>query len=295
MQGDTMGQISANALNLVTVLHAESQACRFCGKERHPFSEAQILRKISVKYYRCGDCGGVQTQDAHWLEEAYESPITSLDVGLINRCIWSASIVETFMRISGNVGPHLDWAGGYGILTRILRDRGIDSHHYDPFTPNLFAPETADPESREWGITSMFEVWEHLQDPVKELRHIADQSTSILFSTELLPEPAPQPGDWWYYALETGQHISFYTEASLRGVAKQLDMELATDGKSLHILYRRERLPFRAKMFLQKAARAAPVLAPLLRRLQKGKSLTNADCDQRRRELRASSAAVSET
>jgi hypothetical protein len=43
-----------------------------------------------------------------------------------------------------------------------------------------------------------------------------------MFSTLLVPEPAPKLEDWWYYGLEHGQHIAFYTRKSLAVLANSL-------------------------------------------------------------------------
>ncbi len=35
--------------------------------------------------------------------------------------------------------PFLDYAGGYGVFTRLMRDIGFDFYWHDPYTQNLFA------------------------------------------------------------------------------------------------------------------------------------------------------------
>jgi hypothetical protein len=45
-------------------------------------------------------------------------------------------------------------------------------------------------------------------------------SDSLLFSTELLPVPAPPIADWWYYGPEHGQHIAFFTRTAIRKLAR---------------------------------------------------------------------------
>ncbi len=47
-------------------------------------------------------------------------------------------------------------------------------------------------------------------------------SRNILFTTTLLPSPMPQPGTWWYYGLEHGQHISFYSLETLQSIAASI-------------------------------------------------------------------------
>ena len=60
-------------------------------------------------------------------------------------------------------------------------------------------------------------------------------SRNILFTTLLQPYPAPQPGDWWYYCLDTGQHVALYTRSALEALGRTHGLNLVTDGKQLHL------------------------------------------------------------
>lgn len=83
--------------------------CKICGAESKPFDSATILNKYEVQYYKCPDCGFIQTEEPHWLDEAYSSAITSSDIGLIQRnCsisfkldillrAWNVSTNKTFL------------------------------------------------------------------------------------------------------------------------------------------------------------------------------------------------------
>ena len=44
---------------------------------------------------------------------------------------------------------------------------------------------------------------------------------NLICTTNLLPEPAPKPGTWWYYAPQNGQHISFYTPKAMQIIAEK--------------------------------------------------------------------------
>ena len=46
-------------------------------------------------------------------------------------------------------------------------------------------------------------------------------SNNIIFTTELLPYPLPKPSDWWYYGLDHGQHISFYSKRTFQFLARK--------------------------------------------------------------------------
>jgi len=51
---------------------------------------------------------------------------------------------------------------------------------------------------RRYELVSAFEVFEHLVNPLEEIERMLRLSDSILFSTLLVPTPAPGLADWWY-------------------------------------------------------------------------------------------------
>src|SRR6185312_6383740 len=209
---------------------ASAERCRLCGEEALPFGSARVLASLGVDYYRCRACGFVQTEEPYWLERAYEQPIAKIDVGIISRNIAlgaTASAVISALFDSG--GRFLDWGGGYGILVRLMRDRGFDFYWRDPFCENLFAHGFEWAEGGRAELVTAFEVLEHLPHPVEDVAAMAAVSDNLLVSTLVLPDPAPAPGDWWYYALESGQHVSLYSRRSLRVLAGRLGMFAASN------------------------------------------------------------------
>ena len=108
-------------------------------------------------------------------------------------------------------------------------------------------------------LTTAFEVFEHLPEPRAALREMLGVAPAIFFSTELVPAQTPTSvGDWWYFAPEHGQHISFYTYRALQHLAIEFGLHLYTDGFSLHLLsakpiprfsFRRLRLLNKLRMF----------------------------------------------
>lgn len=85
-------------------------------------------------------------------------------------------------------------------------------------------------------MLTAFEVFEHLVNPMDEIEKMLKLSNTIFFSTELIPSHHPKPGEWWYFGLEHGQHISFYTLRTLDMIAKKFNLNLYSNGTSLHIL-----------------------------------------------------------
>jgi len=225
----------------------------------------------------------VRTEEPTWLDEAYSQPIASMDIGLLGRCVHLANVTEAVVRSMPGTSRCLDWAGGYGVLTRLLRDRGLNVRHHDPHTTNLFAAGLEGDPGQPWDLITLFEVMEHLIDPGKDLAPLAAVAPVLLFTTELLPEPTPRPGSWWYYTQETGQHVTFYTPAALAALASRLGMSLVSDGKSVHAFHRPGALP-RKTSWIIRHPRRARALASALRRARPTGSLLDEDFEAARRE-----------
>lgn len=203
---------------------------------------AKLLSKYDVGFYRCVDTGFIQTEEPYWLNEAYSSAITKLDVGLVLR---NQNLAEVAAPLLLNFFNHeekfLDYAGGYGLFTRMMRDKGFDFYHTDIYCQNLFA-EYQDlkelPAMTRFEAVTAFEVLEHLVNPLKDITAILAYSDNLFFSTELVPAAVTQ--DWWYFSLETGQHVSFYTLDALRAIARKFGRQFYSDGQGRHLFTTKE-------------------------------------------------------
>jgi len=89
-------------------------------------------------------------------------------------------------------------------------------------------------------LITAVELFEHIADPATFVSMLKKLSSTILFTTTLLLSPPPPLSAWWYYGLEHGQHISFYDIKSLRILAMNTGMHLASNGSNLHLLSKRK-------------------------------------------------------
>lgn len=213
--------------------------CRLCGGEVREFGAMPILGRHRGVYDLCGHCGLLQARDPFWLAESYQSAITRADLGTIQRCFQNGTAVRLVAGLRLRLaGPFLDYGAGYGALVRHLRDLGYDFHGYDRHCANLFAPDwEADPaDGRRYQLTTAFEVFEHLVEPGREIGALWGRSERLLFSTEVMPDPPPPLGEWWYHAPHHGQHIAFYGRRTLEYLAASRGLRLSTDGRALHLI-----------------------------------------------------------
>lgn len=222
----------------------ENNFCKICGSKSEKIFTKKILGKYNVSYFRCPSCGFIQTEKPYWFQESYSSAITSTDVGLVHRNIMYSNVVEKIIyRHFDKNAKFLDFAGGYGLFTRIMRDKGFDFYREDEYCENLFAKyfdiKDLPEKDRNFELITAFEVMEHTEDPFERLDYIFSMTDNFLFSTELVPEKNLE--DWWYLGTEHGQHISFFTERSLKAIAGKYSKVYYSHG-NLHLLSGRKGL-----------------------------------------------------
>jgi hypothetical protein len=256
-----------------------SVACRVCGAAAVP-DHAVRIRGREKDLFRCGSCDLLFFPDPDWLDEAYADPISEVDIGLPARCLNVARVTEALVR-GERLGhlPALDYGGGYGLMTRFVRDRGIDMRTYDPYAKNLFAQgfEGA-PADEQYGLISLVEVLEHLTDPVEVVAELAQHAQLVLVSTILVPPGLRNLRDWWYLLPDLGQHITFYSERSLREVGRRAGLELTTNHDGLHVLHR---TPLsRMSRLVIRELRTSPTVGTLLRYRDRAVSLRARDGDE---------------
>jgi hypothetical protein len=195
------------------------------------FASALILLKFDVKYFRCTSCRFIQTEVPYWLDEAYSEAISSLDVGIMQRNLHNSDVTAAVISLLFPTATQfLDYAGGHGTLVRMMRDRGFDFRWCDLYAKNLHARGFEHVAGTRYDVVTAYEVLEHLVDPLKDIARMLTLTDNLLMTTEILPEPVPVPPHWWYYSVNGGQHISFYSQESLQRVAAHFGMHLLSKG-----------------------------------------------------------------
>jgi hypothetical protein len=220
-------------------------SCNICNCTVTKIFDSLVLNKYTVSYFKCENCGFIQTEKPFWLKEAYSSAITAIDVGLVYRNIQFSDFVPKILDISSSLNDsYIDYGGGYGLFVRIMRDKGYDFFLHDKYAENIFAKHFKLKDYRKktkFNALTSFEVFEHLINPIEELEKMLELSDCIIFSTELQPSISiNNPEDWWYFSPETGQHISFYTENSLKILGEKFNLHLYSNKYNLHIFSKKE-------------------------------------------------------
>jgi hypothetical protein len=217
----------------------EQIPCRLCGAAARFIFRQTVLRRWDAGYYQCGGCDLIQTSEPVWLGEAYTSAIAAMDTGAIARNRLTSELAHAVAWALGIKAEArcLDYGGGHGVFTRMMRDRGYNFWTCDRYAENIFARGFDADAGEHFALVTAFEVLEHLNDVRTELENLfAGRPDAVLISTQLHRGHEP---NWWYYAPETGQHVAFYSSRTMRYIAEQFGYVMA-GSRAYTLFVRRE-------------------------------------------------------
>ncbi|HAL64814.1 MAG TPA: hypothetical protein DCP10_04510 [Bacteroidales bacterium] len=216
--------------------------CKICKSTSSKLFKLKVLNKYSVAYYQCPNCDFIQTEKPFWLKEAYQNPINICDTGIVTRNVNLAKKTALFLKLFRNHKANfLDYAGGYGLFTRLMRDVGFDFYWNDPYTKSLFSIGFEGDSGDNYEAITAFELFEHLDNPLKEIETLITNTDTLIFSTLLTDTiKSAELKRWWYLGPQHGQHISFYSKKTLSNIALKLDINLITNNKNYHIFTKKK-------------------------------------------------------
>jgi hypothetical protein len=204
-------------------MNKDNMNCKICGSSTTKIFNTRILKKYDVDFFSCSHCGFVQTEEPFWLEEAYDSSINVSDTGILQRNLKFIKYVTNLILFTNSKSIRvIDYAGGYGIFTRLMRDIGFDCYWHDPYTVNLLSRGFEADLNKKYDLLTTFESFEHFASPLEEIEKIIRLSDNVLFSTVLAPDK--MDSSWYYLGLNHGQHISFYKRSTLNFLAKKYNV-----------------------------------------------------------------------
>src|SRR5215203_7295390 len=207
----------------------ECAPCRLCGAPAVFWSRKRILDRHDVNYYLCSGCGSLQTESPFWLEEAYNISGIGGDVGAAQRTIdlmlKTSALLDQIKLPAG--AECIDFGGGLGLFTRLMRDRGFNFLSYDLYARPFFSDRHSltSMAGRSPAVVTAFEVLEHFPDPAEDLQRLFESRPPLVIATTELF--TGQAETWPYFATEGGQHIFFYSPRAMAQVANQFGYSLA--------------------------------------------------------------------
>lgn len=193
--------------------------CRLCGSDIQTYMfSATIMDCREINYYRCGRCDSLQTEAPTWLDQAYSLHLGTLDCGAVQRTLDNAALGLLVAKL-WNLHNAFDYGGGDGMLTRLLRDYGINCFLWDKYARPVYAQGFTKPDFERPDMLFSFEVLEHFDRPSDQLDLLFSRHpTLILASTGIYLDQGPE---WSYLSLKSGRHVFFYSRKAIDMIAKE--------------------------------------------------------------------------
>jgi len=199
-----------------------------------------------VYYARCNSCeytfapefSSWTSQD--FLSMIYNDDYEKIDPGYINdRPQKNANIINNIFGDYKADIKHVDYGGGNGRLSELLRAFNWDSNSFDPF-PN---DTKINFESGAFNLITAFEVFEHVPNPqsmMDNINYLMDsQSGLVLFSTSVSDGfiNKNERLTWWYVAPRNG-HIGIHSSKSLRLLGEKYGFQYKNFSPSTHAYFK---------------------------------------------------------
>jgi hypothetical protein len=204
------------------------------------------LSGVPIYYFQCEECAFTFAPEfKNWSEKdflgrIYNEKYIEVDPDYIEERPRQNFI--TLKKIFDNQKEsikHLDYGGGNGKLSELLRMDGWDSVSYDPFPKN----DTNIEGLGEYDLITAFEVFEHVSDIdllMINLKKLMNDKSVILFTTLLLDGSIDKNKrlSWWYASPRNG-HISLFSRKSLSHLSKTHNLNFGSFNSGFHCFVNR--------------------------------------------------------
>lgn len=182
--------------------------------------------QLSLYYDVCDNCGFIYKQTQYQVNEKNEKATydqhqnTFESTGYVNMF---ESFIEAFIEPVEGLKKGLEFGSGPGpVLYELLKRKGYDMMHYDPF----YHPDMTY-QTKAFDFITTTEVAEHFAHPIEEFEHLKSllKPGGYLFvMTSFNKYDREDFLSWWYRRDNT--HISFYTIETFQYIAKTTGLEI---------------------------------------------------------------------
>jgi len=196
---------------------------------------------IPIYYTHCPNCSftfapefGQWTED-DFLKRIYNERYIDVDPDYLEvRPRTNAEVISNFFSQQKGMIKHLDYGGGNGKLSALLKEKGWDSLSYDPFPRNDIDIN----ELGKFNFITALEVFEHVPDVNRLMNNLCmlmDNSCLILFSTMTTDGNIRQNNriTWWYASPRNG-HISLFSKKSLMILGNKYGLGFKSISNGVH-------------------------------------------------------------
>lgn len=200
------------------------------------------LSGVAVYYAVCAGCGYCWSPTMRdWPLSRYASDIYNDGYGVVDPDYAEARPVKQAGNMVEAFGAapmqwHLDYGGGDGRMSRELKEKGWNSHSFDPFHDYGHMP------SGVFDVITAIEVFEHVPEPHRLFTDLAALTApeGIVIFTTLLSDGQLHTDErikWWYIAPRNG-HVSIWSKKSLEWMVRKYGFNARSSPKGFHVLFR---------------------------------------------------------
>jgi hypothetical protein len=195
------------------------------------------MHRHHIDYFRCTECDSLQTEEPYWLAEAYADARRFTDTDVARRA-FRTQVTCFFLSKLLNVSRDdriIDWGGGDGLTTRLLRDAGLNAFNYDHYAANAYALGFDGHPDEKYRMVTAIEVLEHFAYPRQELDRVFAVEPAVFYLTTGLY--SGQDAGWPYLTPYSGRHVFLYSDKALRYIAGRYGYEVEV-GRNSAVYYR---------------------------------------------------------
>ena len=236
-----------------------SAPCKICKAQALPFDVVDFNKScasdpfvlgfaaIPVVYRKCTQCSFIFTSfgddftGKDWETYVYNKDYITVDPDYLDaRPAHNAREVSSLLAGRNNSTVGLDYGGGNGKTSALLRAGGWNYDSFDPYGLTELSPERLG----RYNFCSAIEVFEHVTNPLASFEDMLSMTGKgkllVLLGTGTHDEHVSDRTrlSWWYAAPRNG-HISLYSQRSLQVLAEKFGMTYTCGaGGATHLLAR---------------------------------------------------------
>jgi len=191
-----------------------------------------------IEYSKCNSCGFIFANTMYSWNEEFRDLVYNKNYFLVDpdhahdRPFSNAEFLDSTFRNMNY--RHLDFGGGNGVLSKLLKEKNWNSFSYDPFYDDVKI-------DGKFNFVTAFEVFEHapnIKNTLLNILNLMETDCVLLFST-LLTDGINDIENWWYASPRNG-HISLYSSKSLTCLSNAFNLNFVSLTKNLHLMYRKQ-------------------------------------------------------
>lgn len=239
------------------IFPVENAHCWICGTVTQPFAEVDFSKNceerrgifieptgVMVSYNRCNNCNHVFSPCfSEWTAEDFTTHIYNKDYLIADPEypeIRPAHFAREINRLFGNFKSelrHVDYGGGDGLTSDMLKSWGWDTRTYDPYGKS----SNEIPEGK-FNLVTAFEVFEHSHKPQETMKNISkllDDPGVLVMTTGFSDGEITDDKKlaFWYVSPRNG-HISIFSKHSLIMLAQQYQLNIVFDFYGMTVMFK---------------------------------------------------------